>query len=153
MEGFFWTIIGLIICSISWKAGLGSFQEPGSGFIGFICGGLILVLGVILILSRFSSKILPDTRPLSRQVFREAPVLMLLVTVMSLVVYGFFLEILGYNIATFLVMWVLFYLFYERGRRQLIMSGLASLMTTGITYVVFEIWLRSQLPHGFFPWW
>jgi len=153
IEGFFWFGIGMIICILGWKAGLGSFQEPGSGFVAFVSGLLVSVLGLLFVFSGDSSKVLPDARSVSGQAFRGAPVFLLLFTVGVLLGYGLFLETLGYNITTFLLMWALFHLFYEKGKNRLVLSFLASVATTGVTYLVFEVWLRSQLPHGIFPWW
>jgi len=153
IEGFFWFGMGMIICVLGWKVGLGSFLEPGSGFIGFVSGLLISVVGLLMALSRDSSKGLPDARSVSGQTFRGAPLFLLLFTVGVLLGYGVFLEILGYIITTFLVMWALFYLFYEEGKRRFVWSALASFATAGVTYLVFEVWLRSQLPRGVFPWW
>ncbi len=152
-EGFFWFGIGMIICILGWKIGLGSFQEPGSGFIAFLSGLLICILGLLIVLPKESPKSLLEAHSGFRRAFRGAPVFLLLLTVGVLLGYGIFLEILGYNLTTFLVMWALFYLFYEKGKRRIVWSALASFATAGVTYLVFEVWLRSQLPRGIFPWW
>ncbi len=153
IEGVVWLAIGVIICLLGWKIGLGSFQEPGSGFIAFIVGSSLSVLGVLMVLSSTSSKVVQGTHPGSGRSFRDAPVSLLFLTVAVLVGYGLFLETLGYNVTTFLVMWALFYLFYEKGKRRPVSSLLASVAATGVTYLVFEVWLRSQLPQGILPWW
>jgi hypothetical protein len=152
-EGFFWVGIGVIICVLAWKVDLGSFREPGSGFVAFIAGLFLSALGLVMVLSRIYSKVSIGVGPGSGQPFREAPVSLLLFTVGVLLGYGLFLETLGYNVTTFLLMWALFYLFYEKGKGRLGLSFLVSLATTGITYLIFEVWLRSQLPRGIFPWW
>jgi biotin transporter BioY len=64
--------------------------------------------------------------------------------------YGLLLNTLGYILTTFLVMWGLF---YHRDRSGWISSGLASLISVGLTYLVFQVWLRCQFPRGIFPWW
>lgn len=153
IEGFFWLVIGIIICVLGWKIDIGSFREPGSGFIAFILGLAISVLGLLMVLSEIYSTDFRGAGPVSRQAFRGAPVFRLLYTAGVLLGYGLFLETLGYNVTTLLVMWALFCLFYEKGKNRLVSSFLASLATTGVTYLVFEVWLRSQLPHGILPWW
>ncbi len=153
IEGVVWLAIGVIICLLGWKIGLGSFQEPGSGFIAFIAGSSLSVIGVLMVLSSIYSKVGQGTHPGSGQPFRNAPMLLLFLTVGALIGYGLFLETLGYNVMTFLVMWALFFLFYAKGKRRLVSSLLASFAATGVTYLVFEVWLRSQLPRGIFPWW
>ncbi len=152
MEGLFWIAIGLIICILGGKAGLGSFQEPGSGFIAFAAGVWVSIIGLLFVFSKGSSKALPDARPSGRS-FRETPMYLFLITVGVLIGYGVFLEILGYIISTLLLMWALFYVFFDQGKRRVLWSFLASLATTGATYLVFDVWLLSQLPRGLFPWW
>ena len=153
IEGFFWLGIGIIICGLAWKVDLGSFKEPGSGFVAFIAGLFLSVLGLLMVLSKVYSKVFHRVGFVSGPGFHGAPVLLLLFTIGVLLSYGLFLEVLGYNVMTLLVMWALFYLFYERGKYRVALSFLASLATTGITYLIFETWLRSQLPRGIFPWW
>lgn len=153
IEGFFWLWIGFIICALAWKVDFGSFQEPGSGFVAFIVGIFLSVLGLLMVLSEIYSKVFRGGGPVSGKAFRGAPVFLILYTVGVLVGYGLFLETLGYNVTTLLVMWALFYLFYEKGKIRLVFSFLASLATTSVTYLVFEIWLHSQLPRGIFSWW
>ncbi len=152
-EGFFWIGIGVIICVLARKVDLGSFREPGSGFIAFIVGLSLSVLGLVMVLSRIYSKVPEGTGSVASQAFRGVPVTLLLLTIGVLLAYGFFLETLGYNVTTFLLMWTLFYLFYEKGKSRLGLSLLVSLATTSVTYLIFEVWLRSQLPRGIFPWW
>ena len=153
IEGFFWLGIGVFICTLAWKVDLGSFKEPGSGFVAFIAGLFLSVLGLLMVLSEVYSKVLHRAGPVSGPGFRGAPVFLIFYTIGVLLGYGLFLETLGYNVSTLLVMWALFYLFYKRGKYRVAWSFLASLATTGVTYLVFEVWLRSQLPRGIFPWW
>ena len=153
IEGFFWFAIGITICTLGWKAGLGSFKEPGSGFIAFIVGLFISALGLLLLLPEVYSEVFRVAGQVSGQGFRGAPVFLIFYTVGVLLGYGVFLEILGYNVTTLLAMWALFYLFYGKGKNRLVLGFLASVATTGVTYFVFEVWLHSQLPGGIFPWW
>ena len=67
-----------------------------------------------------------------------------------LVFYGLLLEPMGYVIATFLFM---FGLFFNLEERRLAAPLFASLASVAATYTIFEIWLKTQLPRGMFPWW
>jgi len=153
IEGLSWLGIGIMISALGWRIGLGSFQEPGSGFVAFISGLSVSVLALIMIFSRIYSRVTQTTAAFSVRAFRRVPVAPLIITIGVLVGYGLFLDTLGYSVTTLFVMWALFYLFREKGKNRLFLSFLASLLTTGITYMVFEVWLRSQLPRGIFPWW
>jgi len=147
-EGIIWIIIGGAICFLSWRIRLGSFREPGAGFVAFASGICLVMIGVIMTLSRTFTKVSSDNgldRP-----FLKLPKFPLVYTVVVLVGYGLVLDLLGYLLTTFLVM---FALFYDRGTNRLLPSALASLLTVASTYLIFETWLRCQLPRGIFPWW
>jgi len=148
-EGFVWIGMGIVVCLISWEFQLGSFHEPGSGFLGFIAGLFVSVVGLIMVLPRFLSKISHPGGSSSGSSFRIPSWPRLAYMMALLLVYGLLLEPLGYVATTFLVMWGLF---YDPQRRNWVSSCFASLVSVGTTYLVFEIWLRCQFPRGIFPW-
>jgi putative tricarboxylic transport membrane protein len=145
-EGVIWVIIGGFICLLSWRIDLGSFNEPGPGFVAFASGLSLIIIGSVMALSKTFAKRSPGAgRP------RWAlPKFRLFYTLLLLVGYGLVLQCLGYIVTTFLV---LFGLFYDRGINRFLPSFLGSLLTVVITYLVFETWLRVQLPRGILPWW
>ena len=147
-EGFVWVAIGITVCLISLPFGLGSFQEPGSGFIGFVCGLFLLGVGMIMLFPRLFSKISSSSGSGSDSTFRISSWSQLAYTVALLLAYGLLLDTLGYIVTTFLVMWGLF---YDRHRRNWVSSCLVSLASVGVTYLVFEVWLLCQFPRGIFP--
>ena len=149
-EGIIWIIAGTIIGLLSWKIRLGSFYEPGAGFVAFASGIALIAIGVIMVLSQTFTKAPPANGGNERRLFPRLPKFRLIYMVMVLVGYGLVLDLLGYLITTFLVM---FALFYDRGTNRLLPSALASLLTVVSTYLIFETWLRVQLPRGIFPWW
>ena len=149
-EGMIWIVIGGAICFLSGRIGLGSFHEPGPGFVAFASGLSLVVIGLIMTLSKKFSKPASESDPSADRTFLRLPKFSLLYTVLVLVGYGLVLDRLGYLITTFLVM---FALFYDRAANRFFPSVLASLLTVVSTYLIFETWLRVQLPRGIFPWW
>jgi putative tricarboxylic transport membrane protein len=149
-EGIIWMIIGGAICFLSWRIRLGSFREPGAGFVAFASGVCLVVIGLIMTLSKTFSKVSSDSDQSVDRPFLKLPKFPLVYTVVVLVGYGLVLDLLGYLMTTFLVM---FALFYDRGTNRFLPSALASLLTVVSTYLIFETWLRVQLPRGIFPWW
>ena len=145
-EGIIWIIIGGSICFLSWRIRLGSFNEPGAGFVAFASGVSLVLIGMVMTLSKHSSD---SSRGVKRPFFK-LPKFPLVYTAGVLVGYGFVLNLLGYLITTFLLM---FALFYDRARNRFIPSMAGSVLTVGLTYLIFEVWLRVQLPRGIFPWW
>jgi len=148
-EGFVWIGMGIVVCLISWECQLGSFHEPGSGFLGFIAGLFVSVVGLIMLLPHFLSKISHPIGSSSGSYFRIPSWPRLACTTALLLAYGLLLEPLGYVVTTFLVMWGLF---YDPYRRNWVSSCFASIVSVGVTYLVFELWLRCQFPRGIFPW-
>jgi hypothetical protein len=149
-EGFFWIGVGAIIGLFAWKSKLGSFHEPGPGFVAFISGLFVSVVGLAMVLSEFFSKLSLRSRGHSDQTFQIASWPRLLYTLALLLIYGLLLNSLGYILITFLVMWGLF---YDFEKKRWVSSFFASIVAVAVTYLVFEIWLRCQLPRGIFPWW
>lgn len=149
VEGLFWLGIGVIMCGLAWKVNLGSFQEPGPGFVAFVSGLFISSIGLILLFSEVLSKMdLGNSSDLS-QAFQNVSWLRLAYTITLLIIYALLLNTLGYILTTFLVMWGLF---YDWEKNHWASSFLTSFVTVGVTYGVFEVWLHCQFPRGIFPW-
>ena len=150
IEGLFWIGIGLLICYLSWRAHLGSFQEPGPGFVPFIVGLFISTVSLIMLLSRMSSRvsILDDFSP--REVFQNIPKLRIGGIVALLACYAIFVGSLGYIVTTFLLMWGLL---LDWEKKNWMVSLLSSLAIVIGSYLLFDVWLRTQLPRGVLPWW
>jgi len=149
-EGIIWIVVGGLICFLSGRIGLGSFHEPGPGFVAFASGLSLVVIGLIMIPPRKSSRSVSVTDHRADRPFLKLPKISLVYTVLVLVGYGLMLDRWGYLLTTFLLM---FALFYDRAANRLLPSVLASLLTVVSTYLIFETWLRVQLPRGIFPWW
>ncbi len=151
LEGPVWVALGIGISLLSYRTGIGSFREPGAGFVSLASGLFLLVVGAIMIAvrKRGSPEKAPESRPDAPKP-RSGHLFGLIRIVALLFLYAFFLETLGYVIATFLAM---VGLFYESGRHRLAVPVLASFICVAATYTVFEIWLRCRLPRGIFPWW
>jgi len=149
-EGIVWIIIGGGVCFLSWRIRLGSFNEPGAGFVAFASGVSLVAIGMIMTLSKTFSKLSSDTSHSANRPFFKLPKFPLVYTVGILVGYGLVLNLLGYLITTFLLM---FALFYGRGTHRFFPGVLASLLTVVSTYLIFDTWLRVQLPRGILPWW
>jgi len=63
-----------------------------------------------------------------------------------LLAYTAFLEVLGFLLATFLL---LLFLFRGIEPQRWVVSIGGSALTSFITYALFELWLKTQLPKGF----
>jgi putative tricarboxylic transport membrane protein len=148
-EGFLWVGVGVVICLLSWQSQLGSFREPGPGFIGFFAGSFITCIGFVMLFSSFFSKASRLSHADSDSAFSLSAWPRFIYTVGLLLAYSLLLNPLGYIVTTFLVMWGLF---YDREKGRLISGLVASFITVGVTYLIFEVWLHCQFPTGVLPW-
>ena len=153
-EGQAWVALGIGVCLYAYKMDLGTFRDPGVGFVAFGTGIFLMTVGILLV----GGSREPMQKP-PEEIGRKSPTAGSLMlnrtfkasyTVALLLLYALFLNHLGYVLTTFAIM---FCLFFDLSRCRLAVPLLAAFLTTGITYLVFEVWLQSQLPRGIFPWW
>jgi hypothetical protein len=151
-EGIFWVSLGAFVCFLGWRIKIGSFHGPGPGFFALVAGLALIVIGVLMLFSKSTPKDEAKSDSPTDSVSLVGGLLKrrLIATMGLLVAYAVFLNAVGYLLCTFLVMCGLF---YDWGKNRLLNAFLASLATTAVTYLIFETWLRTQLPRGIFPWW
>ena len=137
----FWVALGILVCYGATRLGLGSITEPGSGFI-FFWSGLILVILSLMVLAEG----LGSTEEIVHETGETNWVKIALV-LLSLVLYGFFLERLGFVVTTFLLLsFLLGWIERTNWARSL---GVASAAALG-SFAIFELWLKIRLPKGIF---
>jgi putative tricarboxylic transport membrane protein len=149
-EGLVWVVIGGLICVFAFRVNLGTFVEPGPGFVAFASGLFLIAIGLVMFFTRAVLRKTGAAASGPKDLTSLIPGPRFLYTVVLLIVYVLLLNGVGYILTTFVVMWGLF---FDRGKNSLIFSTVTSLAVTLITYVVFEVWLHSQFPRGILPWW
>ena len=138
----FLVAFGMVLSLMALKLGLGAMSDPGPGFLPFYTGVLISLLS-LLNLGRLTrlKRVNEDPAAISPALNYKRAVYVVLI----LLFYSILLEKLGYLITTFLAMLLLFSI-YERKRWWIAATG--SIVVTVITYVVFYVLLKVQLPEG-----
>ena len=150
-EGIFWVVIGGIICILALQYGIGSLRAPAPGFVAFLAGVLIGGVGAIMMLSkRISMGRAKGTIRDTGQGIPWVPLSHLAYTMMFLIAYAILMDPLGFILSTFLVM---FGLFFDWEKKNWFRSAFFSITVSLVSYLVFEVWLRCQLPRGILPWW
>jgi len=137
----FWLIFGLVIAEESYRLKLGSFGRPNSGLFPFLIGILIVLFSLILLVETRSNKSEREERG-EKLNYRN-----IVLCLISLYAYALIFEWFGFIPSTFLLI-VFFLKFIERKGWTLVIT--ASLLTSIVSYVIFEIWLRAALPKGIF---
>ena len=146
-ESLFWLCIGAAICVLAWKTRVGSFHQPGPGFVALFVGFFLVGASLVMGLSAFRPEEGEQTDVWAG--FQGISWFRLWYTVLLLFAYALVINALGYVVATFLLMWGLF----AGGEKKRWAFGLlASVITTAASYLVFETCLGCQLPRGIFAW-
>ena len=138
----FWITLAILVGIGSYKLDLGTFSQPGPGFLPFGAAFFLCLFSTVqlMVLSR-----VPDEKLVSRWSEFRWPKVSLVVAI--LFAYVFALPWLGYLASTFILMLILFSVL--RKMKWWIAISYAVLVV-GITHLLFAIWLKVQFPKGFF---
>jgi hypothetical protein len=141
-SSLFWLVVGIGIAISSLKYGFGTFHEPGPGFITFFAGAILTFLSLALFFSSFRDRV---DRGGLRNLWAGLEFGKVLYVILLLVAYTLMLKSIGFLISTFVL---LFLLFRVKGSYRLRTILLMSFLVTTGSYLIFEIWLKAQLPKG-----
>jgi len=137
-----WIALGAFICKWGYHLDLGTLSEPGSGFIIFWMGIVMMGLSISIFLLAFSKKI---TREEKISLWSGVRWRKLIFVLVSLLLYTYALVPLGFLLSTCLLL-ILLFKFIEPQKWSVAISG--AILTVFITYAIFHLWLGSQLPKG-----
>ena len=141
-SSLFWLVIGIGIVLCSLKYGIGTFHEPGPGFITFFAGAILNILSLGLFFSSFRDQ---EGQSDLKSLWAGLETGKVLYVILLLVAYLFLLKPVGFLIGTF---FLLSLLFRAKGAYRLRTIFLMSFLVTAGSYIIFEIWLKAQLPKG-----
>ena len=133
--------IGLAIMGMALHYGVGSFENPGVGFLPFFAGLTVVCFSSVTFLSVCKGKWSP-LKDLWKDAIWQRPAVM----VGSLFIYTMFLRDAGFVPFSFLLMVLLLRISEPPTWKVTLFS---SFMTVIGFYLVFQIWLDAQLPRGF----
>ncbi|MBI5967481.1 MAG: tripartite tricarboxylate transporter TctB family protein [Deltaproteobacteria bacterium] len=142
IPSIFWISIGIYVAIQAYLLGLGSFHQPGPGFIFFLAALILTFLSVIDLIATFMARSEEKEKRIWWGVQWERVLLILGV----LSAYVFFWNVLGFLISTFLLMIFLFK-GIEPTRWWIALVG--GFITTLMAYYIFKVWLAIPFPRGF----
>jgi len=147
--GSFLLLLGLFLAIRSTEFRIWSRSGPGAGFFPLIIGLIIILLSLILLLQYILSKRVRDkTKAASKDApeqNRSTPIKVCSYALL-MVLYGLLMKDVGFFITTFLFLFVVLKYAERRGWRSTLLVGL---ITTVVSYLLFEYWLGVPLPLGF----
>ena len=139
--GIFWVAAGMLACYGATRLGLGSVSEPGAGFIFFWSGLILVVLSLVVLVDSMRSG---EDMIGAMGKMNWAKIALIL---LSLVLYGYFLERLGFVLTTFVLLsFLLGWIGSTNWGRSIAVACASALACYGI----FELWLKIRLPKGIF---
>lgn len=142
LSGAFWLLVGAGVTAAGWDLELGSVSDPGSGFMMFWIGLIMMALSLVVVVSAVRPGAAPEPPVwVGVRWSRVAGVLV------ALALYGWALPRLGFIVTTTLVMGFLFKA-VEPQRWSVALGG--AVVSALVAYVVFKVWLGAQLPAGVF---
>jgi len=143
-SAIFWFVLSLIMVEESYRLELGTLHFPKAGLLPFMASLALGILSLILIISTVSrgqKDIGKDTGfELNRQRLPK-----LLYVLASLFAYAILLNILGFVLCT--LIFIVFLLIVIEPQKLFIVI-IAGISVPLITYVIFALWLKLQLPKG-----
>ncbi len=137
-SGFFFLLLGVVVCCFSSRIGLGKPSHPGPGFMPFLAGLLLAFLSFVLLLQVAFGRI-AESWPIT---FRAKNIAVIL---LAMTAYGFLLDRIGFLFITFLFVTFLIRVIEPQSWTKSIVAGVCS---SGASYLLFEILLKSQLPRS-----
>ncbi len=141
ISGVVWFLFAFYICIESLRLPLGSWRDPGPGFLPLGAG---IVLAILSLTAFFQARFRVEEKARKGWYSQERwKSILLILAVLS--GYALFLESLGFLISTFLLL-VMLFRFVEPQRWVVVIGG--SAMASIASYVIFELWLKTQLPKG-----
>jgi putative tricarboxylic transport membrane protein len=125
----------------SYGLGLGTLHKPGPGFLFFwtsiALGGLSLVVLI---------RALIDRRPGEQgNIFDRQNLGKTVLVLVSVFVYAILMESIGFILVTLMLF---LFLLGIIEKKKWSLTIFISVAVTVVSYLIFEVWLRSQLPKG-----
>jgi putative tricarboxylic transport membrane protein len=133
--------ISILILLASLRLGLGPYRSPGPGFIPFWASLLLAFLSCLLLGRRL---LRPKAAVSLGELWKDRSWAFTVIVVSVLIVYGIVLPKLGYLLATFGLMLVLFSL----GKMKTWAVIPSSVLAVLLTYGLFDSLLKMPLPRG-----
>jgi len=139
----FFLAVGCFFAFYARRVEIGTFTEPGPGFLHFWAGLTLAVFSIALLLGSYGKQVVQAKSPFFP---RPDSWKRVLATFLSLIVYNIFLTPVGFTLTTFLFLFFLVgWIFPQSWRRTLLVSVLGSVGAR----LLFVHFLETQLPKGF----
>ena len=135
--------IGIGVCYGGYNLDLGTLNDPGSGFMFFWVGIIMIGLSLIILIKTIKKTAVAGELKILWTGIRLKKVVSILI---ALLLYAFFFVPLGFILSTILL---LIFLFKAVEPQRWSWAILGAIISTLAIYGLFHLWLKSPLPKGF----
>ncbi len=142
-QGLLWLCIGLAVVFLSSRYTIGTLSDPGPGALPFGLGFVFILLSGILLFQSFQTRNPQDKKPLP---FGPRWLRVFLV-ILFLGLVTFLLEGLGYLLSILLMIFLSMLIMEPK---RWLSAPLLGIIASSSSYMLFDVWLRVQLPKGLF---
>lgn len=144
ISSLFWMLMGAGITYSGYSLDLGHLHEPGSGFMFFGVGIIMMILSLSILFRALREK---SRNGEMKEFWFQVNWRKVLWVLMALFLYAFTLKALGFILCTILLLVFLFKAIEPQKWSTAILGAVLSSLSA---YLLFQIWLGSLLPKGFF---
>jgi putative tricarboxylic transport membrane protein len=139
----FWMVLGIYVAIHAYQLGIGRLRQPGPGFLFFLTALLLILLCAIEVARTFIGKSEKGREKVV--VFSGIRWEKIILVLVGVSIYAYLFNWLGFLLSTFLLMIFLFKA-VEPTKWWVAITG--SLITTALSYGIFERWLDVPFPRG-----
>jgi len=144
ISSLFWMAMGIGVCYGGYDLELGTLHDPGSGFMFFWVGIIMIGLSLSILIRAMREKAIAGELKILWTEIRWKKIVSVLA---ALFLYAYAFTSLGFILTTILLL-ILLFKAVEPQRWSWAILG--AIISTLAAYGVFRLWLGSQLPKGFF---
>jgi putative tricarboxylic transport membrane protein len=141
ISGMFGLLFSVFMCVQSSLLGLGTLHKPGPGFLFFWTSITLGILSLVVLVSAWRRKAPGKEEP----IFQGERLKKVFWVLASAFLYAILMETVGFIPLT---MMLFLFLLGIIEKKRWAFSVAVSVAVTIVSYLVFEVWLKSQLPKG-----
>lgn len=142
ISGTFWLIFALVTIVKAYGLGLGNLSRPGPGFLFFWVGILLAIMSLAIIIKPTGVK--QGGEPY-KPIFADINFTKIIKVLIAVFLYALLLESIGFVVVTALFFFFVLGVVEKKGW---LFTILTSIFVTGLAYLIFQVWLQTQLPAG-----
>ena len=143
ISSLFWLAIGIGVCYEAYHLELGTLRDPGSGFMFFWAGIVMIGLSLGVLVRAIRKKSVPGE--LKKALWTEIRWKKIIIVLAALFLYAYVFSVFGFILSTILLLTFLFKAVEPQSWTKAILGAIISTLSA---YCLFHLWLGSQLPEG-----